>query len=172
MVAGGVGLAPFVDAGVALQRAARRAAVLRRAKRRELFYAEFFEQLGVHWCSRPKTARAGPPARHRAARNVLVCVRIASAQAVRLRTDADDARGRAPRRRARPPCEVSLEQVMGCGLGGCYSCVVPTREAAQAPHFVRSCIEGRCSTTRIVWEALVHRGAETRLAAELIDGSG
>ena len=27
-------------------------------------------------------------------------------------------------------CEVSVERVMGCGLGGCYSCVVPVKAAA------------------------------------------
>ena len=25
------------------------------------------------------------------------------------------------------PCQVSVERIMGCGLGGCYSCVVPMR---------------------------------------------
>ncbi len=40
------------------------------------------------------------------------------------------------------PCDVSLEQVMGCGLGGCYSCVVLTRQVGAPPHFVRSCLEG------------------------------
>ena len=29
--------------------------------------------------------------------------------------------------RYRQPSEVSVERVMGCGLGGCYSCVVPVR---------------------------------------------
>ena len=58
---------------------------------------------------------------------------------------------------ARPPCDVSLEQVMGCGLGGCYSCVVLTRDAGRPPHFVRSCIDGPVfDATRIVWEALAH----------------
>ena len=38
--------------------------------------------------------------------------------------------------------EVSLEQVMGCGLGGCYSCVVPLREGDGPPRFVRSCLDG------------------------------
>jgi dihydroorotate dehydrogenase electron transfer subunit len=46
---------------------------------------------------------------------------------------------------------------MGCGMGGCYSCVVLTREAGHAPHFVRSCIDGPVfDSTRIVWEALGH----------------
>jgi dihydroorotate dehydrogenase electron transfer subunit len=55
-------------------------------------------------------------------------------------------------------CDVSLEQVMGCGLGGCYSCVVLTRQGAgAAPHFVRSCIDGPVfDARRIVWEALAH----------------
>ena len=68
-------------------------------------------------------------------------------QAVCLRADADDARGGAPRRRSvARPCDVSLEQVMGCGMGGCYSCVVLTRDAGHPPHFVRSCLEGPAST--------------------------
>jgi dihydroorotate dehydrogenase electron transfer subunit len=53
------------------------------------------------------------------------------------------------------PCEVSLEQVMGCGLGGCYSCVVLARDDTGSPHFVRSCIEGPVfDATRIVWETI------------------
>jgi dihydroorotate dehydrogenase electron transfer subunit len=55
------------------------------------------------------------------------------------------------------PCEVSLEQVMGCGLGGCYSCVVAVRADRGATHLVRSCIEGPVfDATRIAWDELVH----------------
>ena len=55
------------------------------------------------------------------------------------------------------PAQVSLEQVMGCGLGGCYSCVVPVRESGRPPHFVRSCIEGPVfSSESIAWELLEH----------------
>jgi dihydroorotate dehydrogenase electron transfer subunit len=56
------------------------------------------------------------------------------------------------------PCDVSLEQVMGCGLGGCYSCVVLTRQHQGAtPHFVRSCLDGPVfDADRVVWEALTH----------------
>jgi dihydroorotate dehydrogenase electron transfer subunit len=36
---------------------------------------------------------------------------------------------------------VSLEPVMGCGMGGCYSCVVPVRRG-DGSHLVRSCIDG------------------------------
>ena len=44
--------------------------------------------------------------------------------------------------RSAVPCDVSLEQVMGCGMGGCYSCVVLTREPGQ---------------TRRISSAIVHR---------------
>ena len=27
------------------------------------------------------------------------------------------------------PSQVSVERVMGCGLGGCYSCVIPIKTA-------------------------------------------
>ena len=40
------------------------------------------------------------------------------------------------------PCEVSVERVMGCGMGGCYSCVVPMRGDDGAWHHVRSCLAG------------------------------
>jgi dihydroorotate dehydrogenase electron transfer subunit len=51
---------------------------------------------------------------------------------------------------------VSLEQVMGCGMGGCYSCVVRVRQADR-PRFVRSCIDGPVFDARtVVWEELSH----------------
>jgi dihydroorotate dehydrogenase electron transfer subunit len=54
-------------------------------------------------------------------------------------------------------CDISLEQVMGCGLGGCYSCVVLARDEHGAAHHVRSCIEGPVfDASRIVWNALAH----------------
>jgi dihydroorotate dehydrogenase electron transfer subunit len=46
---------------------------------------------------------------------------------------------------------------MGCGMGGCYSCVVLTQTPGGTPHFVRSCIDGPVfDSTRIVWEAVAH----------------
>jgi dihydroorotate dehydrogenase electron transfer subunit len=46
---------------------------------------------------------------------------------------------------------------MGCGLGGCYSCVVRVREDGHPPHFVRSCVAGPVFRGRdIVWEELAH----------------
>jgi dihydroorotate dehydrogenase electron transfer subunit len=40
------------------------------------------------------------------------------------------------------PCQVSVERVMGCGLGGCYSCVIPIKTTAGTSHHVRSCLAG------------------------------
>ena len=55
------------------------------------------------------------------------------------------------------PCDVSLEQVMGCGLGGCYSCVVLAKDHRGVPHHTRSCIDGPVfDSNRIVWDALAH----------------
>jgi dihydroorotate dehydrogenase electron transfer subunit len=52
-------------------------------------------------------------------------------------------------------CDVSLEQVMGCGLGGCYSCVVLARSEHGPPHHTRTCIDGPVfDAQRIVWEAV------------------
>src|SRR5262249_18450016 len=55
-------------------------------------------------------------------------------------------------------CDVSLEQVMGCGLGGCYSCVVAARGTnGGAPHHTRTCIDGPVfDAQRIDWEAMSH----------------
>jgi dihydroorotate dehydrogenase electron transfer subunit len=51
------------------------------------------------------------------------------------------------------PCEVSVERIMGCGLGGCYSCVVPMRGADGHPHHVRSCLAGPVlAADQIVWD--------------------
>jgi len=44
--------------------------------------------------------------------------------------------------RHRRSCEVSVERIMGCGMGGCYSCVVPLKNDSGTFHHVRSCISG------------------------------
>src|SRR4029079_13248567 len=51
------------------------------------------------------------------------------------------------------PCQVSVERIMGCGLGGCYSCVVPMRTDDGRFHHVRSCIAGPVlAGDQIVWD--------------------
>ncbi|MBI2828690.1 MAG: dihydroorotate dehydrogenase electron transfer subunit [Acidobacteria bacterium] len=51
------------------------------------------------------------------------------------------------------PSQVSVERVMGCGLGGCYSCVIPVREGRDGWRYVRSCIGGPVfAGADIVWD--------------------
>jgi dihydroorotate dehydrogenase electron transfer subunit len=50
-------------------------------------------------------------------------------------------------------CEVSVERVMGCGMGGCYSCVVEVRGADHGRHHVRACIGGPVfDAATLAWE--------------------
>jgi dihydroorotate dehydrogenase electron transfer subunit len=51
------------------------------------------------------------------------------------------------------PSELSMERIMGCGVGGCYSCVVRVRDRNGRVHFVRSCLEGPAFRGEdIIWE--------------------
>jgi dihydroorotate dehydrogenase electron transfer subunit len=50
-------------------------------------------------------------------------------------------------------CQVSVERIMGCGMGGCYSCVVPMRGESGSRHHVRSCLAGPVlAADQIVWD--------------------
>jgi dihydroorotate dehydrogenase electron transfer subunit len=40
------------------------------------------------------------------------------------------------------PSELAMERQMGCGMGGCYSCVVRVRTPDGRSRFARSCLEG------------------------------
>jgi dihydroorotate dehydrogenase electron transfer subunit len=39
------------------------------------------------------------------------------------------------------PCQISLEEYMACGVGGCAGCTVPVR-TAQGPTMLRVCVDG------------------------------
>jgi dihydroorotate dehydrogenase electron transfer subunit len=160
MVAGGVGLAPFVTLAEALHARGTRATLFYGARRAsELYYVDRFERLGVHTVLTTEDgsrgvqglvtgpldeALAGLPAQR--AVKVFACGPTPMMRAV---AGIAARHGRV--------CDVSLEQVMGCGLGGCYSCVVLAREAGGVPHFVRSCTDGPVfDAARIVWESLAH----------------
>jgi dihydroorotate dehydrogenase electron transfer subunit len=160
MVAGGVGLAPFVTLAESLVARGTRATLFYGARRAaDLHCADIFERLGVRMVYSTEDGSRGTPGRITVPLEDALS-RSAESQQVQLyvcgptpmmRAVADVAalHGR--------PCDVSLEQVMGCGLGGCYSCVVPARDASGAPHHTRSCIDGPVfDATRIVWEALAH----------------
>ena len=153
MVAGGVGLAPFATLAEAL--AARRTPTTLfygGRSRGDLFRDDFFEQLGIELVLATEDGTRGERGR-------------VTAPLTRRLADLPDgapvtlyACGPTPMMRAvseigsrmGKPTFVSLEPVMGCGMGGCYSCVVPVRG-----HFVRSCIEGPVfDASAIEWHRL------------------
>jgi dihydroorotate dehydrogenase electron transfer subunit len=162
MVAGGVGLAPFVTLATRLREIGTPTTLFYGARTAsELYYVELFEKLGVHTALATEDGTSGMRGH------------VTGPLGEALRS-ANDRRGTSiklyvcgptPMMRAvaqlaathRRPCDVSLEQVMGCGLGGCYSCVVLTRDPGHQPHFIRSCIDGPVfDAERIVWDALTH----------------
>jgi dihydroorotate dehydrogenase electron transfer subunit len=166
MIAGGVGLAPFVTLSEALRDAGTRMTLFYGARRAsELYHVDTFERLGVRVVLATEDGSRG-------VRGYITAPLADALQSFKLPGDADGSGGLklytcgpTPMMAAvaklaaahRRPCDVSLEQTMGCGLGGCYSCVVPARNGSKSPHFVRSCIDGPVlDAARIVWEALTH----------------
>lgn len=156
MIAGGVGLAPFATLAEAL-RARGVAATLFYGARRgaELFYLDFFRALGVELVLTTEDGSAGERGRVTAplARRL---AEMPAASPVMLYACGPEpmlaATARVAAAHARP-CQVSVERIMGCGLGGCYSCVVPMREDGGAVHHVRSCIAGPVlAADRIAWD--------------------
>jgi dihydroorotate dehydrogenase electron transfer subunit len=160
MVAGGVGLAPFVTLAEAFAARGTPARLFYGARRSsELFFVDLFERLGVDTTLATEDGSRGVQG--------FVTVPLEAAlraipdnRVVRLYGCGPTPMMRAVARVAASHgrrCDVSLEQVMGCGLGGCYSCVVLTRDPPGVPHFVRSCIDGPVfDSSRIVWDALAH----------------
>jgi dihydroorotate dehydrogenase electron transfer subunit len=160
MVAGGVGLAPFVTLAEALQARGTMTRLFYGARRAsELHYVALFERLGVDTELATEDGSRGTRGYVTAALDAALAtvtrpgnVRLyvcGPTPMMRAVATIADFHGRA--------CDVSLEQVMGCGLGGCYSCVVLARDETGAPHFIRSCIEGPVfDAARIVWNALAH----------------
>jgi len=50
--------------------------------------------------------------------------------------------------RYRIPCQVSIETMMGCGMGACLSCVVPTRDPSTP--YRHACTDGPVMDTRLI----------------------
>jgi dihydroorotate dehydrogenase electron transfer subunit len=160
MVAGGVGLAPFLTLAEALAARGTPATLFYGARRAsELYYVDVFEGLGVTAVLSTEDGSRGTKGYVTAPLERAFSA-LRPGEAVRLYVCGPTPMMRAVAAVARAndqPCDVSLEQVMGCGLGGCYSCVVLTRTPGAAPHFVRSCLDGPVfDADRIVWEALAH----------------
>lgn len=145
MVAGGVGLAPFATLAETLRArgvvcrlfyGARRAA--------ELFYLDFFRGLGVELVTTTEDGSAGEHGRVIAPLDRALASRPPDARVMLYACGPEGMLAAAARTAARHgrPCQVSVERIMGCGLGGCYSCVVPMRTEDGGFHHVRSCLSG------------------------------
>jgi dihydroorotate dehydrogenase electron transfer subunit len=157
LVAGGVGLAPFVtlvetlrarNVGIRLYYGARRAD--------ELFYLDTFESMGVELVLTTEDGSGGSASNPK----LRTWVGGRSRITVPLERDLKD---RPPAAKLMiyacgpegmlaavaklasaygRPSQVSVERVMGCGLGGCYSCVIPVKREDGKSHYVRSCLAG------------------------------
>jgi len=158
MVAGGVGLAPFVTLAEALKaRGTSMTLFYGGRSAADLYHAEFFERLGARLVvttedgSRGTHGRVtGPLAQELTALSPDALVTLYACgptPMMRAVADLGQAHGRTT--------FVSLEPVMGCGMGGCYSCVVRVQRPG-GTHLVRSCIEGPVfDASGLVWDALV-----------------
>jgi dihydroorotate dehydrogenase electron transfer subunit len=164
MVAGGVGLGPFVTLAEALGAAGTPATLFYGARTAaDLHCADLFPPLGVELVTATEDGSRGDRGR----------ITAPLERALRQAQDRPDAAsgpvtlyacGPTPMMRAVAElaarfdraCAVSLEQVMGCGMGGCYSCVVKVRQPDR-PRFVRSCLDGPVfDATSVIWEELAH----------------
>jgi dihydroorotate dehydrogenase electron transfer subunit len=156
MVAGGVGLAPFATLAESLARAGVPTTLFYGARsQRELFYLDFFERLGVRLVVATEDGSHGTRGRITVPLEQALAELDGHASAMLYACGPEAMLEAVARLAARygQPSEVSVERVMGCGLGGCYSCVIPVRNGTNHSHYVRSCIAGPVfDGAQIVWE--------------------
>jgi dihydroorotate dehydrogenase electron transfer subunit len=156
LVAGGVGLAPFATLAETLGGRGVRTTLFYGARRAgELFYLDFFRHLGVELTLSTEDGSAGEHGRIVEPLERQLAARPAGRPLMVYACGPEGMLGATARAAARyrRPCEVSVERIMGCGLGGCYSCVVKVRDAHGAPHHVRSCLSGPVlAGDQIVWD--------------------
>jgi dihydroorotate dehydrogenase electron transfer subunit len=156
MVAGGVGLAPFATLAQSLGARGVRSLLFYGARRAtELFYLDFFRGLGVDLVITTEDGTAGETGRVIAPLERALASRAAGAPVMIYACGPEGMLAAAAKTAMKynRSCQVSVERVMGCGLGGCYSCVVPMRDELGAIHHVRSCIAGPVlAGEKIVWE--------------------
>jgi dihydroorotate dehydrogenase electron transfer subunit len=145
MVAGGVGLAPFATLAQSLRTRSVKSTLFYGARRAaEIFYLDFFRELGVELVLTTEDGSLGERGRVVAPLERRLAALTPAADVMLYACGPEGmlaATARAAMAYGRR-CEVSVERIMGCGLGGCYSCVVPMRGEDGAFHHVRSCLAG------------------------------
>jgi dihydroorotate dehydrogenase electron transfer subunit len=156
MVAGGVGLAPFAELAAALRcRGAATVLFYGARSAAELFYLDFFRDLGVELVLTTEDGSLGERGRVVAPLDRRLAAQHASSAVMVYACGPEGMLAATARTAARHgrPCQVSVERIMGCGLGGCYSCVVPMRTDEGRFHHVRSCIAGPVlAGDQILWD--------------------
>lgn len=145
MVAGGTGLAPFETFSERLAETGVPGTLFYGARRSsELFGIEPFERRGIAVTVATEDGSRGHEGRvtapladalasrsHDRPLSIFACGPEAMLKAVA-----------ALAARHGLPCEVATERQMGCGMGGCYSCVVRVKTPEGGTRFARSCVEG------------------------------
>ncbi len=156
MVAGGTGLAPFETLSEDLSAAGIPGTLFYGARKAsELFCVEPFGRRGTPVVLATEDGSRGERGR--------VTVPLAAALSARspalpvvLRACGPEPMLRAVAGLAERygcDCEIATERQMGCGMGGCYSCVVRVRTADGGARYARSCIEGPVfRAADIVWD--------------------
>ena len=157
MVAGGVGLAPFAALAQALRARGVACTLFYGARRAdELFYLDFFRALDVELVLTTEDGSTGERGRVVAPLERQLSARAAGGAPIMIYACGPEGMLAATAKTASRfgrSCQVSVERIMGCGLGGCYSCVVPMRDDDGAFHHVRSCLAGPVlAADRIRWD--------------------
>jgi dihydroorotate dehydrogenase electron transfer subunit len=156
MVAGGVGLAPFVTLAESLHARGVHSTLFYGARRAdELFSLELFRDLEVDLTLTTEDGSAGERGRVTGPLEQLLSSHAPNRPIMLYACGPEGmlaATAKIAMRFARP-CQVSVERIMGCGLGGCYSCVVPMRDEHGGFHHVRSCLSGPVlAGDQILWD--------------------
>ena len=155
MVAGGVGLAPFATLTAALRAHGTKKVMFYGARTgTELFYADWFDHadlrlvLATEDGTRGDTGRITVPLERELQQATDRKVMIYACGPEPMLEAVSSLAARYGRR-----SQVSVERTMGCGMGGCYSCVISLKDARGSHHYVRSCIGGPVfEGADIVWD--------------------
>jgi dihydroorotate dehydrogenase electron transfer subunit len=159
MVAGGVGLAPFATLTMALRAHGTQMTLFYGARSgEELFYADWFERPDLRLIFATEDGSRGEKGRVTAPleRELQSALKESAGREIMIYACGPEPMLEAVAalaHRYRRPSQVSVERVMGCGMGGCYSCVIPVRNGKGEHHFVRSCLSGPVfAGADIVWD--------------------
>lgn len=158
LVAGGVGIAPFVLFCRRLAEAGRRALVLLGGRTAEdLYLRDTFAGFGMEVRCATEDGSVG----RRGFVTDLLDRALADAGAPALYSCGPTGmlrRVAETGRAAGVPHQVSIERRMGCGMGCCLGCVVwAAPDAASPPEYLRSCTEGPVfDASRIAWDRDPH----------------